>query len=64
MDPTPTPRGLTLRHLPANDAWAFLMGEALVPVDGTRLFASRKEAETTARRCGLRPLDPRLRRWA
>ena len=48
-----------LKYLPANQCWAFTVGDQLVSMDyddgtvGPRLFPSKVDALDAAKRCGL-----------
>lgn len=44
---------MNLRYLIANNAWAFVFGDSIVPVDGHHLHESRAVAAQRARGCGI-----------
>jgi hypothetical protein len=53
MADKPKSSGIYLRHLPANDAWAFVWATQMISVDGHMLFATREHAVRAAKHCGL-----------
>lgn len=44
---------MRLTYLPANQAWAFVMGDIIVSIDGHSIFTNMVEAINAANRAGL-----------
>lgn len=44
---------MRLAKLPANQCWAFVLGDSLISMDGQTLFPTRTEAVEAAKRCRL-----------
>jgi hypothetical protein len=44
---------MKLVHLTANAAFAFVLGDQIISIDGCRFFNTRREAVAAARRVGI-----------